>query len=266
MKKGDWTARRFYTIDILEQDPSEIANQFQMILSKEQIKTGNSVKYAEEIYKSRLKKEAVLNALPKAWNKIITDPDELLVELLSEVTEKICGFKPTENIVRQFIKRNNQRLLLNGPSVIPEPKEIVKKKRLKPRVERSGEYLDISQLLDMKSKIINSKPIRLKINEEEFEVGNWVDVDLKFVTWLINHGILSRSNLPIYASKKKYFINFTDEHSSPELDGGWKKVKDEFWVDVKYNVPSHIRNIHQALEQLHAKDRVKVSLMITNIQ
>lgn len=265
MKKGNWTARRFYTIDILEQEPSEVASQFQKILSKEQIRTRNSVRYAEEIYKGRLKKDAILHALPKAWNKIITEPDELLVELLSEVTEKICGFKPRENIVLQFIERNNQRFLVNEP---PKPKELVKKKRVNPssRVEPSGNFLDISGLLDMKSRIVKSKPIRLKINEEEFEVKSWADVDIKFVTWLINHDILSRSNLPIYSSKKKYYINFTDQHSSSELDGSWKKVNGEFWVDVKYSVPYHIRNIDHALEQLHAKDRVKVSLMISNMQ
>ncbi len=268
MKKGDWTARRFYTIDILEQEPSEVANQFQKILSKEQIKARKSVKYAEEIYKGRLKKDAILHALPKAWNKIITEPDELLVELLSEVTEKICGFKPQENIVTQFIKKNNERFLLNEPLVIPKLKRPVKNKRAEPipRIGHIDNFMDISELLDMKSKIVKSKPIRLKINEEESEVKNWADVDVKFVTWLIKHGILNRSNLPIYSSNKKYYINFTDQHSSSGLDGSWKKVEDEFWVDVKYNVPSHIRNIDQALEQLGAKDRVKVSLIINNAQ
>lgn len=179
-----------------------------------------------------------MHSLPKAWNKIITEPDELLVELLSEVTEKICGFKPTENIIRQFIRRNNQRLLIDEPLTIPQPKKN-KEKQVKPITgsEPQGGFLDISAMLDMKSKIVKSKPIRLKINEEEFDVKNWADVDLKFVIWLINHGLLNKANLPIHASKKKYFINFTDEHSSPELDGSWKKVSDEFWVDVKYNVP-----------------------------
>jgi len=271
MKKGDWTARRFYTIDILEQEPSEVANQFQKILSREQIRTRDSIRYAEGIYKGRLKKETILHALPKAWNKIISEPDELLVELLSEVTEKICGFKPRENVVIQFIERNNQRFLVNEPLTISKPKELPKKKRPKPisqvdKIKDIGNLLEISELLSMKSKIVNTKPIRLKINEEEFEVKNWADVDLKFVTWLITHGILSRSSLPIYASKKKYYINSTDQHSSPELDGSWKKVNDEFWVDVKYNVPCHIRNIDQALAQLRAKDKVKVSLIISNIQ
>lgn len=266
MKKGDWTARRFYTIDILEQEPSEIAIQFQNILSKEKVIAGNSVEYAEGIYKGRLKKDAILHALPKAWNKIITEPDELLVELLSEVTEKICGFKPRENIVIQFIERNNERIMINESLDIPKPKVPVKKKRVEPiaSVGYAGNFLDISTLLNMKSRIVKSKPIRLKINEEEFEVRNWADVDVKFVSWLKNHGILTRSNLPIFSSRNKYYINFTDQHSSPELDGSWKKVGDEFWVDVKYNVPCHIKNIYQALEQLRAKDRVKVSLMIND--
>ena len=118
----------------------------------------------------------------------------------------------------------------------------------------------------MKSRIVKSKPIRLKINKEEFDVKNWADVDYKFVNWLIKRGLLDKADLPIHASNKKYFINFTDKHSSPDLDGSWKKVSDGFWIDVKYNVPSHIRNIYQTLEQLHLMDRVKVSLVINSIK
>jgi hypothetical protein len=76
---------------------------------------------------------------------------------------------------------------------------------------------------------------------------------------------LQKTQLPIYSSKKKYFINATDQHSLPDLDASWKRVKEHFWIDVKYNVPCHIKNINQALEQLNAKERVKVSLLIDTL-
>jgi hypothetical protein len=42
--------------------------------------------------------------IPEAWNKIITEPDSLLIDLLSETTEKICGFKPEIDETTRFFK------------------------------------------------------------------------------------------------------------------------------------------------------------------
>ena len=269
MKKGNWTARRFYTIDILEQEPLEVEKQFFRILSKDQIKSKDAIKHAEEIYTSRQKKDATLQALPKAWNKIISEPDELLIELLSEVTEKICGFKPKEDIVRKFIK-NNQFNILTSDTLIQKKKAppIVKKEKIFPQSTSphtsnyAGKFLDLSELLTMKSRIVKAKPTRLRINQDEYEVKNWAQADEAFVNWLMDNGILKRSDLPIYSGKKKYYINNTDQHSTPELDGSWKQVNHGFWIDVKYNAQRHIENMFQALEQLNANSRVNVSMIL----
>lgn len=114
----------------------------------------------------------------------------------------------------------------------------------------------------MKSRIVNVKPIRIRINRDEYEVKNWAQADELFVNWLITNGILKRRDLPIFSGKKKYYINFTDQHSTPELDGCWKRINDEFWVDVKYNAPRHIGNMVQALKQLNANSRVDVSILL----
>lgn len=271
MKKGDWTARKFYTIDILEQETHEIENQFLKILSKEEIKNGAAIQYAEAIYASRLKKDATLNALPKAWNKIISEPDELLLELLSEVTEKICGFKPKSDIVRKFISSNQSRFITPDPTTIKSKSTIVplKKENFLPQRQYptsqsiNGRFLELPELIALRSRIVSVKPMRMRINQDEFEVKNWAQADEVFVTWLISNGILKRTDLPIYSGKNKYYINSTDQHSRPDLDGSWKQIDDNFWVDVKYNVPRHLTNMDQAIEQLNAKSMVKVSIMIT---
>ena len=42
-------------------------------------------------------------ALPKAWHKLINDPDDLLVDLLIETTEKLSGFRPEIDDVEKFL-------------------------------------------------------------------------------------------------------------------------------------------------------------------
>ncbi|HDD53148.1 MAG TPA: hypothetical protein ENF32_03675 [Thermosulfidibacter takaii] len=266
MKKGSWTERKFYTIDLLTQEPEEVADRFRKILSKEQVESGLSVKYAEEIYKGKLKEEAILEALPKAWNTIISGPDELLVDLLAEITEKTCGFKPEEDLVISFIKRHSSRFVLDIPKT-----PMTKVKLGEAKLKKSRELVDsgilkgfrnISELSNMGGTLVRKKPKRLKINEEEFEVGSWAEADLKFITYLVRKGILTERDLPIHASDKKYFVNSIAQHSSPDFNGKWEQVEDKFWVDVKYNAPSHIRNMLNTLEKLGVKDEVKVLLMI----
>ena len=266
MKKGSWTERKFYTIDLLTQEPEEVADRFRKILSKEQVESGLSVKYAEEIYKGKLKEEAILEALPKAWNTIISGPDELLVDLLAEITEKTCGFKPEEDLVISFIKRHSSRFVLDIPKT-----PMTKVKLGEAKLKKSRELVDsgilkgfrnISELSNMGGTLVRKKPKRLKINEEEFEVSSWVEADLKFITYLVRKGILTERDLPIHASDKKYFVNSIAQHSSPDFNGKWEQVEDKFWVDVKYNAPSHIRNMLNTLEKLGVKDEVKVLLMI----
>jgi negative regulator of replication initiation len=41
---------------------------------------------------------------PKAWGQIIADEDELLLEILADRVESLCGFKPGPDMVARFLK------------------------------------------------------------------------------------------------------------------------------------------------------------------
>ena len=104
-KKGDWKARKFYTIDIIQQESKVAVQRFIDLLSKGNVQSGDSLQNAESIYKDRLKKGKIEETLPQAWNKIITEPDALLVDLVAETTEKLCGHKPDIGDVKKFLER-----------------------------------------------------------------------------------------------------------------------------------------------------------------
>jgi hypothetical protein len=104
-KKGDWKARKFYTIDVIQQESKDAAQKFTDLLSKENVLSGDALQNAESIYKGRLKKVKIEETLPQAWNKIIVEPDVLLIDLVAETTEKLCGFKPDIDDVKKFLER-----------------------------------------------------------------------------------------------------------------------------------------------------------------
>lgn len=117
----DWRSRKFYTVDIVEQETPDVALRLVELLSKNNVQSGEALKWAEEIHKGRLKKKAIEDALPEAWNKVVTEPDSLLVDLLAEITERICGYKTELPDVAKFLKRNEGRFLLLSSDEVPEP-------------------------------------------------------------------------------------------------------------------------------------------------
>lgn len=104
LHEGSWEQRRFYTIDIIQQETEEIVSKFIDFLSKENIISGKAIQNAEDIYKSRREQDLIKETIPRAWNKLITEPNELLVELLANETEELCGYKPDNETVEQFLK------------------------------------------------------------------------------------------------------------------------------------------------------------------
>jgi hypothetical protein len=117
-KKGDWKARKFYTIDILQQESDDAAQKFIDLLSKENVQSGDALKNAESIYKGRLKKVKIEETLPLAWEKIVSEPDTLLVDLLAETTEKLCGFKPEVSDVNEFLERRQHQFISPAKEVV----------------------------------------------------------------------------------------------------------------------------------------------------
>ncbi len=71
LKKGAWNDRKFYTINILEQEIKDIVDKFSLLLSRENVASGEAVRQAESILKSSQREKIVKERLPEAWNKVI---------------------------------------------------------------------------------------------------------------------------------------------------------------------------------------------------
>lgn len=120
--EGNWEQRKFYTIDIRQQESEDIVSKFINLISKANIASGKSNQNAEEIYKGKKKQIILKDTLPIAWNKIISEIDELLVELINETTEKICGYKADSELVEQFLLKYKEQILI---SPIQTSKQII---------------------------------------------------------------------------------------------------------------------------------------------
>jgi len=121
LKEGSWDQRKFYAIDLIQQDIEDIAQKFIDFLSKENIQSGHAISTAEKIYKGRIREIEIKKNMPRAWNKLVSEPDELLIELLGETLEKLSGFKPDSEYIKEFLKKNLNRIIISDSPQKPSP-------------------------------------------------------------------------------------------------------------------------------------------------
>jgi predicted type IV restriction endonuclease len=113
--------KKFHVIDMKEQSAEEIAEKLEEFLSKENVTSGRALKAAESIYETRQRNLLIEEHLPKAWRKIINEPEKWLVNLLSDVTKELCGYKPERERVEEFLATTVQARADLENALRPEP-------------------------------------------------------------------------------------------------------------------------------------------------
>lgn len=117
-REGNWEEKKFYTIEIYDQESKDIVQKFEDFLSKENVISDIAINKAENLYKSRQKSNLIKETLPMAWEKIITEPDETLIDLLADTTERLCGYRPDNKAVEYFLMKIAQVYLTSD--LIPD--------------------------------------------------------------------------------------------------------------------------------------------------
>jgi hypothetical protein len=100
---GSWEQRRFFTINLEEQAPEDVATHFRKYLGKPEVLSGSALRDAKELHESRAKERQIREAIPAAWYELCGQPDSRLIELLSEKVEGRCGHKPDPEDLERFI-------------------------------------------------------------------------------------------------------------------------------------------------------------------
>ena len=103
-EQGDYGERRVYKLDIVERDIKECAERLERYLLHSAVASGAAIQAARDDYRNVSKDRQMLAALPTAWSQIISDEDEMLVEIIADRVESLCGFKPDPDMVAGFLK------------------------------------------------------------------------------------------------------------------------------------------------------------------
>jgi len=238
LNEGSWEQRRFFTIDFMEQQPESIADRFMALLSKDNITSGNAVKNAEDLYQSRQRRAALRDALPKAWHKLISDPDDLLVDLLIETAEKLSGFRPEVEDIEKFLYgiahptapevRPPRPSVPTSPSLIPKPSMPVP----------SGDGY------------VNKQIVAFTLLGKGHRPRNWKELIVTVAEEMYRrHPAEFDRALGLRGSKMAYVSLSANELSQPS------RVSDsKYFVETKLNTNSIVRRCHELLSLFGYRD------------
>ena len=91
-EQGRYDERRVYKLDLLEREIEEAVKRLEKYLSYERVCSGKALESGREDYQNVARDREIETILPKAWSALLEEPDSLLLELLAEKAEDLCGY------------------------------------------------------------------------------------------------------------------------------------------------------------------------------
>ena len=249
---GSWQRKWFYSIDLIKQKPETFVPNLVDLLTKTKVARGQSLKAAKSLFQKKRQKLAA-NFLPEAWNQIISQPNKIFVELLSEQTEKLCRYKVDAKSIQKFLDKHMDKWMVKNvagtgaapPSatmatdILELDDELSSTKSSPPTVTRKQDPVKPNQ--SFKDMSIQS----FRFNGHKYQVRGWDEV-------LPNLGDFFASShtkdfekvLWITDDQKTYFSRYSDQLRTPE------KIKGtDIFVEMKMTPDEVVKTAQKLLEE-----------------
>jgi len=203
--KGNFQEKRFHEVDFVRQSAEDIVQRFSDFLSKEFVVSGLAVKNAETVYNLRQREHLINESIPRAWSKLLSEPEEWLVDLLAEATKKVCGYRPDNDLVAKFIANEiDVKSELSGV-VKPRASQVAKPRKTSPVIE------------DYTGRSILS----FSFKGRNYDAGSWKDMLLKVCEIVYkSHRGSFEAVLTLAGRNRHYFTRNSAELLTPEKIAG----------------------------------------------
>ena len=142
-EQGTYHERCVYKLDLLARTTEECSRVFERYLKHSEVACGAAIANAKADYGNVSKKRQIADALPQAWMQLVAEQDEILVELVADKVETLCGFKPEPDAVRTFLD-SMLKPVVPPPSTVQVPARPPRPDVVTPRSTESSDYSGFS--------------------------------------------------------------------------------------------------------------------------
>ena len=120
-EKGSPAERRFAEFDIRRDDLDAVTALFSECLEHRALISGDGERYAKKVLASRQMEVRLRKEIPLAWQRLLSGPSDILVELLQEEVHEALGVKPSEELIK-----NQLRAIVSGQRPNAETENVAK--------------------------------------------------------------------------------------------------------------------------------------------
>lgn len=244
-ERGDYEERRIYKLDLIERDTEESVRRLERYLSCQRVCSGEALASAREDYANVTRIREIEATLPRAWRKLVEEQESLLIDLIADEVESLCGYKPEPDSVASFLATQLQ--LVSRP-VPPAKSEPDRRPQIREPALRSG-------------------AIGFILQGREFPARSAREVLINVLNELSSRdpGFLERFAARRHGRRRRYVARTREElypdrpdlcrDHSHRLNSGW-------WVGLNYSKESIRRILEMACEvsRLRFGSDLKVSL------
>ncbi len=244
LQERSWEQRKFYTIDIIQQESEDIASRFIDFLLKENINSGKAVENAETVYRGQQKQNRLKETIPEAWNKIVSEPDKSLIDSINEITEKLCGYKAENKLIEHFISSHKEQFLISNfrpPIRRPEP---VRRERIKPKSSFRLQF-----------NFIGKSITAFTFKGSRYEIRYWRELLIKLCEALVaTHGNEFSKVLLLKGSKNAYFTYNENEVRAPR-----KISNTRIYAETSFSANKTVKICYRLLSEFgYSKSDLKI--------
>lgn len=238
-EQGNYDDRRVYKLDLLEREIEEIVTRFNRYLNYKDICNGTAIENARKDYKNVAKKREIQNTLPEAMQKLINEGDELLVDLLSEKVETLCGYSPEQDVVIHYLKKN---VLVKTQLDKFEEKEKIGKKKVRPNQKPKTQIITSSNVIGF---VLKGKKYKTD-GARDFCIKG-----LKEISKISDNFFVKYAAFPKHGKKRRFIANNKYDLYPGRKDLAEKasyEIETSWWVGINIGQQQAIKIVHLGCE------------------
>jgi len=218
--RGSWQQRKFFTIDIKQQEPETAVRHFRDFLGRDSVATGAALNQAGSLQASREREQLIKQTIPRAWEHIFSEPDELLLELMADKVESMCGHRPEPQVLARYVHD-----AFAGQLQKPMHPPTLSKRASLPESVRGKPQTTPGSTISTK-RTPRGRGVAVTISGRRFDAASVSDLYSQVLRFLYDkkHIEKLKQHLPYATSNKRYLISTEPFHPNGN----------EFRVPVEY--------------------------------